>query len=107
MKTRQTTLTDWISRLQSSAGDIWQNILNDEDSYDYYTYVNKNEYLKNFTEIESDLKSNFSTILDDVKFTDVIDGQDGQLLSTFNNIIAHMKEFQEALKVDSDFIRYV
>ncbi|XP_011430312.3 degenerin-like protein del-10 [Magallana gigas] len=105
LKTRQTTLTDWISRLQSSAGDIWQNILNDEDSYDYYTYVNKNEYLKNFTEIESDLKSNFSTILDDVKFTDVIDGQDGQLLSTFNNIIAHMKEFQEALKVDSDFIR--
>ncbi|XP_052721999.1 uncharacterized protein LOC128192939 [Crassostrea angulata] len=105
LKTRQTTLTDWISRLQSSAGDIWQNILNDEDSYDYYTYINKNEYLKNFTEIESDLKSNFSTILDDVKFTDVIDGQDGQLLSTFNNIIAHMKEFQEALKVDSDFIR--
>lgn len=107
LKTRQTTLTDWISRLQSSAGDIWQNILNDEDSYDYYTYINKNEYLKNFTEIESDLKSNFSTILGDVKFTDVIDGQDGQLLSTFNNIIAHMKEFQEALKVDSDFIRYV
>lgn len=107
LKTRQTTLTDWISRLQSSAGDIWQNILNDEDSYDYYRYVNKTEYLKNFTEIESDLKSNFSMILGDVKFTDVIDGQDAQLLSTFNNIIAHMKEFQEALKVDSDFIRYV
>lgn len=107
LKTRQTTLTDWISRLQSSAGDIWQNILNDEDSYDYYRYVNKTEYLKNFTEIESDLKSNFSMILGDVKFTDVIDGQDAQLLSTFNNIIAHMKEFQESLKVDSDFIRYV
>lgn len=107
LKTRQTTLTDWISRLQSSAGDIWQNILNDEDSYDYYRYVNKTEYLKNFTEIKSDLKSNFSMILGDVKFTDVIDGQDAQLLSTFNNIIAHMKEFQESLKVDSDFIRYV
>lgn len=107
LKTRQTTLTDWISRLQSSAGDIWQNILNDEDSYVYYRYVNKTEYLKNFTEIKSDLKSNFSMILGDVKFTDVIDGQDAQLLSTFNNIIAHMKEFQESLKVDSDFIRYV
>lgn len=42
--------------------------------YDYYIYVNKNEYLKNFMEIEFDLKFNFSMIFEDVKFIDVIDG---------------------------------
>lgn len=105
LKTRQTTLTDWISRLQSNSENIWKTILTDEDSYDYYRYVNKEEYLKNFTDIETELKTNFSAVLDKVKFTDVINGNDDQLVSTFNNIIAHMNEFKESLKVDSGFIR--
>ncbi|XP_061184813.1 uncharacterized protein LOC133192822 [Saccostrea echinata] len=105
LKNRQTSLTDWISRLQFISRDIWENIINDEDSWEYYEFVNKTEYLTNLTEVTTDLNESFTAILDYVRFSDVIGSSDAQLLSTFKSIVEHMKEFKTSLKIDSNFIR--
>ncbi|XP_062594641.1 uncharacterized protein LOC134256061 [Saccostrea cucullata] len=105
LKNRQTSLTDWITRLQFISKDIWENIIYDEDSWEYYEFLNKTEYLTNFTEVITDLNESFTSILDTVRFSDVIGSRDAQLLSTFKSIVVHMREFKTSLKIDSSFIR--
>lgn len=105
LKTRQTTLTDWVTQLHYNAKGIWESIINDEDSLDYYNFVNKSEYSRNITEVEVDLNDSFTMVIDAVRFSDVIGGSDAQLLSTFDRIVDHMTEFKKSLRIDSNFIR--
>jgi hypothetical protein len=105
LKTRQTTLTDSVTQLHYNARDIWESIIMDEDSWNYYNFVNKSEYSRNISEVEVELNASFTMVIDAVTFSDVIGGSDAQLLSTFDSMGDHMREFKKSLRIDSSFIR--
>lgn len=107
LKTRETILKKSFLQLQSSVMDIWEIIVEDENSLEYYKFLNKTEYLKNIIEIEIEFKEKFEVVLNTVQFSDSIGGIDVELVTTLKNIIDHMREFRNSLKIDQNFIKFV
>lgn len=107
LKARETILKKSFPQLQSSVMDIWEIIVEDEDSFEYYKFLNKTEYLKNIIEIEIEFKEKFEVVLNTVQFSDLIGGIDVELVTTLKNITDHMRKFRNSLKIDQDFTRFV
>lgn len=107
VKARETTLMKIFPQLQSSVMDILEMIVEDEDSLEYYKFLNKTEYLKNIVDIKIVFKEKFGAVLNTVQFSDLIGGIDVELVTTLKNITDHMREFRNSLKIDQDFIRFI
>lgn len=104
--TRYLTLKNQISQLRSSLTSVWENILDDEDSMEYYKFLNKTEYLRNIIEVEIELEENFHDVLEPIKFIQFPAGSNNQLETIVHSIIDHVTKFRDSTILNDNFIRF-
>lgn len=87
--------------------NIWEIIVEDEDSLEYYKLLNKTEYLKNIIDIEIEFEKNSDTVFKTVQFSNLFRGIDVERVITLKTVMDHVKEFRNSLKIDQDFISFL
>lgn len=105
VRSKESSVSDWIQQLAKDAFEILKVIVNDEDSWEYYNFTGKTHYLGNISEIGQNLGENFTFAAELMHFSDFINGTDSNILSTYNDIVQGMTEYKESLKIDSSFIK--
>ena len=102
-KTRYFALKNQFSQLRSSLMSVWENILDDEDSMEYYKFLNKTEYLRNIIEVEIEFEENFHDVLEPIKLPA---GSNNQLETIVHSIIDHVTKFRDSTILNDHFIRF-
>ena len=105
-KTRYLALKNQFSQLRASITSVWENILDDEDSMEYYKFLNKTEYLRNIIEVEMELEENFHDVLEPMKFIQLPAGSNNQLETIVHSIIDHVTKFRDSTILNDHFIRF-
>lgn len=105
VRSKESSVSDWIQQLSKDAFEILKVIVNDEDSLEYYNFTGKMHYLGNISEIEQNIGENYTFVAELMHFTDLINGTDSNIFSTYNDIVQEMTEYKESLKIDSSFIK--
>ena len=105
-KNRYFALKNQFSQLRSSLMSVWEKILDDEDSMEYYKFLNKTEYLRNIIEVEIELEENFRDVLEPIKFIQLPAVSNNQLMTIVHSIIDHVTKFRDSTILNDHFIRF-
>lgn len=105
LRSRESSMMDWLSQMNDDAFGILKVIVYDQDSWEYYNFTGRTEYLGNISDIESDLKENYTATAALMQFSLTVNGSDSVLLSTFSDFVEEMMAYKDSLKIDSSFIK--
>jgi hypothetical protein len=98
-------MTDWLSQMRDDAFGILQVIGYDKDSWEYYNFTGRTEYLWDISDLQRNLTVNYTSTAALLQFSSLVNGSDSVLLSTFNDFVEEMMAYKDSLKIDSNFIR--
>lgn len=107
VRVREANLIDWINRLEEDVLAMWKIVVEDEDSVSYYQYIHENQYLRNFSEVAVEIRSNFSEIIKLCYMSQVVGNKDSLFLDALEQFITNARSYKESIKIDSEFIKYV
>lgn len=104
IRTRQQEINDDWSRLATSVVSLWQDILEDEDSQDYYAFKNITDFQRNFTEISLATQTDFNL---KAKETRHLFAQNGDRIfyKKLYDIMGVLNDFEQGTKVSPSFFR--
>ncbi|XP_062594595.1 uncharacterized protein LOC134256016 [Saccostrea cucullata] len=105
IRSREKSLYDWLSQMQNDAYGILRVIVSDEDSWEYYNFTGRTDYLGNISDIGSNLIENYTSVAETMQFSVCVNGSDSILLSTLHDFVDEMTSYKESLKIDSSFIK--
>ncbi|XP_052769455.1 acid-sensing ion channel 4-B-like isoform X2 [Mya arenaria] len=104
VQTRGQSISDLLSLIENPIDAIWTQIINDEDSWDYYNYTNNHLFLRNLSEVIIEWNSK----LEDIKTFDIrrhVEHSAEDFYSSFENVVSHLKRFESSIVVDSTFMK--
>ncbi|XP_061183628.1 uncharacterized protein LOC133191897 [Saccostrea echinata] len=105
IRSREKSLYDWLSQMQNDAYGIFKVIVLDEDSWEYYNFTGRTDYLGNISDIEGNLIENYTSVAESMQFSVCVNGSDSVLLSTLQDFVDEMTSYKDSLKIDSSFIK--
>ncbi|WAR19542.1 ASIC2-like protein, partial [Mya arenaria] len=104
VQTRGQSISDLLSLIKIPVDGIWTQIIDDEDSWDYYNYTNNHLFLRNLSEVIIEWNSK----LEDIKTFDIrhhVEHSAEDFYSSFENVVSHLKRFKASVVVDSTFLK--
>lgn len=105
IRARGSTLFDSWNKLAMASVNIWENILNDVDLVDYYTFLNQTEYLQGLADVTKHILDQHDKARDENDLRELVGNTDRIFLYRLENVIEEMAAFEESLKMDTDFLR--
>ncbi|GFN75842.1 acid-sensing ion channel 4 [Plakobranchus ocellatus] len=100
----QSVYDDW-STLNTSTGDIWQLVLDDENLREFYEHRNLTEMLRDLTEVLTEVAVNFTQHRDDCDFRFELGNLDSLFLMSVEQMMDAMKAYITGSALDKDFIQ--
>ena len=100
----QLVYDQWFE-IKNTCFKIWERILNDEDSVEYYRFRKIKKFLQNLTAVEEDLDTRFSEFrnMNDLRF--VIGTKDNIFIKAMEKVIYDLGEFKEGNDMNDEFVR--
>ena len=105
IRSKESSVSDWLRQMSDDAYKVLEVIVNDQDSWEYYNFTGKTEYLRNISDIGQNLRENYTLIADLLHFSDVINGSDSDISSVYDDLVQEMTEFKDSLIIDNSFIK--
>ena len=94
----------WLE-IKETCVKLWQKILNDEDSLEYYTYRKIDEFLQNITDVEEDLENRFTEVRDKNDLRFVTGNRDNVFVKAMQKLILDLEKYRDGNKLNDEFIR--
>lgn len=104
LRSRETILTDLIHQIETDVMNMWQIVVEDTNSEEYYLYTNQSQLLRNFTEIEREIRTNFTAIKHLCHFAQIVANKDAAFLQAFEAFLTDARDYQNSIKIDSNFV---
>ena len=104
VQTRGQSISDLLSLIESPTHNIWKTIIEDEDSWEYYTYTNNDLFLRNLSDVDKE----WSTKLQDIKSKDIrmyTQNRAENFISAFTDLYAYLDDFENSIVINSDFVK--
>lgn len=94
-----------LDQLHSMKTDIYDTIVNDEDSYIYYKFSNNYDFLRNFDDIKAEISSNYTELSSMVQLYETV-GEDGsEFIKSINNLETYFTSYLKMMDINNEFIK--
>lgn len=104
LRTRGQAIDDLANLVLKPIFAMWTMIIDDEDSIEYYKYTSNDLFLRNLSLV----KEEWTIKSEEIRAGDLrkkVMNKDEDLLSAFDETVAHLYEFKKSLHVDSNFLK--
>ncbi|XP_045162528.2 uncharacterized protein LOC123527249 [Mercenaria mercenaria] len=91
--------------IRSTSLLIWETILKDKDSVEYYKYKNMTDFLQNYTGVATDLNSIVKMLQDDNDLRNVLRNTDNVFVKATETLTEELREFLHGNEMGESFIR--
>ena len=94
-----------LDQLHSMKTDIYDTIVNDEDSYIYYKFSNNYDFLRNFDDIKAEISSNYTELSSMVRLYETV-GEDGaEFIKSITNLETYFISYLKMMNINNEFIK--
>ncbi|KAJ8297666.1 hypothetical protein KUTeg_024197 [Tegillarca granosa] len=105
VRSREHRLLDTLTRINEDSIDFWTIVVQDNDSVDYYHFVNRTKLTRNLSEILNETKREFIENRKLLQFSKIIQNMDNLFFATFEKVTEDLSAFKDSIRIDNDFLR--
>ncbi|WAR19544.1 hypothetical protein MAR_001382, partial [Mya arenaria] len=103
VESRGQEIFDRLSSIENLIHSMWAQILNDEDSWNYYKYTGNTLFMRNVSYVKKECTSNISEVnLYDIR--ELIGPNSEDFDSAFENIASRLHSFKSSIEIDGNFV---
>lgn len=107
VRSRELRVMDTLSRIHEDSIDFWTTVVEDNDSKEYYHFVNRTELTRNLSEILNETKQEFLVNRELLQFSKIIQNKDTLFFTTFEKVSEEFSAFKDSIKIDNNFLRLI
>ncbi|KAJ8319757.1 hypothetical protein KUTeg_001344, partial [Tegillarca granosa] len=105
VRVRAQNVYDGWTQLIDKSLNVWKPVLNDDDMFEYYVFLNNSLLLRNFSVVTAEINANYTRIRNEHDLRFVIGSKDSVFLKSFNNLRVELRSFLRSSEVDENVLR--